>query len=170
MLPSLHYSDRYKYIAVYGDSYEDIRDNGTSGEWGCDTLAEAKKRAKYMLTEDYKNSNEMGRIPLYSQVLKMDRKKNQPEDVIFEAWSEEADELEAMAHKLNAVIHSQNLYRSTERGTERFCNAMREGYNVTVESIQTEKRVVFVNDGSFHNCNRTPVIIEIAKKKQKAAR
>lgn len=61
-----------KKIVVAGYYSVEDRDNGRGADVFdeyCDTIAEAKERARYMLTDDCSKSCEMSRPLTYSQVL-----------------------------------------------------------------------------------------------------
>lgn len=60
-----------KYAILGFDTYEDFdQGRGYSAEYGEDTLAEAKKRAKHMLTDEWMRSGERSTPLLYVQVVR----------------------------------------------------------------------------------------------------
>jgi hypothetical protein len=59
-----------KYLVVAAYSQEDLRENGSNVEFDFDTLAEAKRKAKYYLTDEYQHVSESSQPNGYSQVLK----------------------------------------------------------------------------------------------------
>lgn len=59
---------RKRIVALAAENQDQLENNGCAVDQECETIAEAKKRAKYYLTEDYMNSCESTTMLGYSQV------------------------------------------------------------------------------------------------------
>ena len=55
-------------VVLAAESQEQLENYGSSVEQECETIAQAKKRAKYYLTEDYMNACESTTMLGYAQV------------------------------------------------------------------------------------------------------
>jgi len=55
-------------VVLAAVSQEQLKNNGCDVDQECKTIAEAKKRAKYYLTEEYMNSCESTTMLRYAQV------------------------------------------------------------------------------------------------------
>jgi hypothetical protein len=62
-------SSEYKYEVRGYRSQHDVQCNGSSVEVGCDTLKEAQKRARFVISESEMMQSEMSQPLGYSQVV-----------------------------------------------------------------------------------------------------
>lgn len=60
--------EKSKYLVAAGRTQESF-ERGWDIDYGCDTMKEARSRAKYLLTEEYMLAAEMSEPLGYSQVL-----------------------------------------------------------------------------------------------------
>ena len=66
---------------IYAYRSQETIDDGCDYDTTADTLAEAKKRARYTVSEEFRQSAEMSTVLGYAQV------RNEADEVIFDCFS-----------------------------------------------------------------------------------
>ncbi len=73
-------------------------------------------------------------------------------------------EATSLCNALNAVIHNRNLFKNARRYINAHVARVNNRFEVRVEDLHaavmaSETTAPFVNDGSFRDCNGSPVIL-----------